>query len=246
MPKTETLNHQPSLIETKETNKVILIFFFLTITLITSVIVNLGLTFLTWKLATKEKIYVAHQGEMEIAAEKDPNFRSNQMIQETVINWLYLMWEWDAKIPGNPNLDPGIRVKGNNSFHQFKVPTRVYTASYLLEIGFREKFLKKISEIIPSNYYQGGMTSNLKIYHLGNSQRIDDGLYKIDVVMTRTDVALGSEISETKINRTIYLKSILPYRLLLQKNEPSAFRKELQSLLKNGLIIYKIEPYNNE
>ena len=240
-PKSEKLNPQDSLIETKDTNKVIRIFIILTSGLTAAIVVNLLLVILSWQLATREKIYVQEENQIQIAEAKDPDFRTNQVIQDTVIDWLYLTWEWDASIPGSSNLDSGIRIKGSDH-SQFKVPTRVYTGSYLLEVGFREKFLKQLSTLIPPSFYFGKLTSNVKIYYVSTPQRIDRQHYQIDVVMTRTDVGEYSERQETKINRRIYLRTIHPYRLVLGKDEPSTFRKQLQSLLKNGLLIYKIEP----
>ena len=240
--KSEKLTAKDSLIKTKETNKVIVIFLILAFGLLLSAIVNLGLMLSTWKLTTKEKIYVEGQGEVRIAYEKDPDFRSNEVIQETLLNWLYLTWEWEPSLPEKSNPDPGIRVKAENSNSYFKVPTRVYTASYLLEIGFRQKFLRDLSKIIPQNFYFGKLTSHLKIYHLSNAQRIARDRYKIDVVMTRTDVGEFFEREETKINRTIYLKTITPYRLVEGNGETLVFRKQLHHILKNGLLIEGIEP----
>jgi hypothetical protein len=236
------LKSKESLIEVKETNKVIIIFFILTSTLIVSTFINFGLSFLSWKLATKEKIYVERQGQTEIAEEKDPYYRSDRVIKQTVLNWLYLTWEWDYSIPGSRLPDQGVKVKtGKNNY--FIVPTRVYSGSYLLEIGFREQFLKEISTIIPQSFYNGRLSSNIKVYHVGNPVRIDKNLYKIKVIITRTDRGETSELGETQINRTIYLQSIEPDRLIMGNNEPSNFRKELARMLKNGLIIYKVTPY---
>lgn len=235
------LNKQESLIETKDSNKVIIIFFFLTICLLISAITNLGFIYLSLHLGTREKIFVTRQGEVEIAQEKDPNFRSDRVIEETVSNWLYLTHEWDSSIPNSAVKDPGVQLKAENNKY-FRVLTRIYTASYLLEVGFRKQFLAKISQQIPSSFYQGKISSDLKIYHIGNTERIDDYLYRVRVIMTRTEKSDTAEIQETQLNQIVYLQATKPYRLVLGDREPSAFRKQLNQLLKNGLIIYKISP----
>lgn len=237
------LKEQKSLVEAKDGNKIIVVFFILTISLLLSIIANIGLVYLSLHLGTREKIFVTRQGKVEIAEEKDPDFRSDKLIEETVSNWLYLSYEWDSSIPGTTAEDPGIQLIGNDKQY-FKIPTKTYAASYLLEIGLRNKYLEKLSVSIPSSFYQGKIKSILKIYFIGNIERIDENLYKVDVIMTRTDLEENVEILETQISQTIYLQATKPYRLVMGKDEPSAFRRQLNELLKSGLIIYKISPKN--
>ena len=238
---TVELEEQESLIESKDSNKVIIIFFLLATSLLISILGNIGLVYLSLNLGTREKIFVTRKGEVEIAQEKDPNFRDDKLIEETVSNWLYLTHEWDASIPGTSAKDPGVRLIGNDNKY-FKVPTKAYVASYLLEIGFRKQYLEELSKSVPSEFYSGKIESNFKLYFIGNTERIDDYLYKIDVIFTRTDIQKNIELEETQVNQTIYLQATKPYRLLLEDEDPSIFRKQLNQLLKNGLIIYKVSP----
>lgn len=235
------LKEKESLIKTKDTNKVIVIFFILGISLLTSTIINLGFVYLSLQLGTREKIFVTRQGETEIAEEKDPHYRTDKAIKETVSNFLYLTYEWNSKISNSSNKDPGVQIKGD-SHKYFKVPTKTYISSYLLEVGFRKQFLEEISKSIPSAFYQGNFSSTVKIYFIGNTERIDKNLYRVRVIMTRTDVEENAERDEKQINRIIYLQATEPYRLVLGNQEPSMFKKQLNQLLKNGLIIYKISP----
>ena len=235
------LKEQESLIESKDSNKVIVIFFLLATSLLVSVVGNIGLIYLSLNLGTREKIFVTRKGEVEIAREKDPNFRDDKLIEETVSNWLYLTHEWDASVPGTEAKDPGVRLIGDDNKY-FQVPTKAYVASYLLEIGFRKEYLQQLSKSVPSEFYGGKIESNLKLYFIGNTERIDDYLYKVDVIFTRTDIQENIELKETQVNQTIYLQATEPYRLLLKDEDPSIFRKQLNQLLKNGLIIYKVSP----
>ncbi|BAZ47130.1 hypothetical protein NIES4102_41760 (plasmid) [Chondrocystis sp. NIES-4102] len=235
------LEEKTDLIESKDGNKIILIFFILGISLFVSILGNLALIYLSVNLGTREKIFVTRKGEIEIAQEKDPNFRDEKLIEETVSNWLYLTHEWDSSVPGSSVKDSGVQLVSSNNKY-FKVPTKVYLASYLLEIGFRKQYLEELSKSIPSTFYSGKVESNFKLYFIGNTERIDDYLYKTDVIFTRTDVEENVEIAETQINQTIYLQATKPYRLMLGKEDPSIYRKQLNQLLKNGLIIYKVSP----
>ena len=237
------LKEQKSLVEAKDGNKIIVIFLILTISLLLSVVVNLALLYLSLHLGTREKIFVIRQNTVEIAEEKDPDFRSDKLIEETVSNWLYLSQEWDSSIPGTTANDPGIQLIGSDKQY-FRIPTKTYAASYLLAIGFRNKYLEKLSESVPTSFYSGKIKSTLKIYFIGNIQRIDKNLYTVDVIMTRTDLEENVEIAETQISQTISLQATKPYQLVMGNEEPSAFRKQLKELLKSGLIIYKISPKN--
>jgi hypothetical protein len=60
--------------------------------------------------------------------------------------------------------------------------------------------------------------------------------------MTRTEVGKNAEIKEIKISQVIYLEATEPYRLVLKNREKSDFKIQLNQLLKNGLIIYKVLP----
>jgi hypothetical protein len=234
------LEEKTSLIKTKDTNKVLVIFFILGISLLFSALVNLGFVYLSLQLGTREKIFVTRQGETEIAEEKDPHYRTTEAIESTVSDFLYLTHEWQSQTPGSDK-DPGVQLVGEQNKY-FKVPTKAYTASYLLEVGFRKQFLEQLSKSIPSTFYQGNLSSTLKIYFIGNTERIDENLYRVQVVMTRTEVGENAEKQEKEFNQIIYLQATEPYRLVLGNAEPSLFRKQLNQLLKNGLIIYKISP----
>lgn len=243
-PKPLELTPKKALIKSNEKNRVVLIFIILSLGLLTSALINFILAINNFSLAREKKIYVEQlDGTTLTATEEDHNFRDNKVISETVINWLYLNWEWDARIPNSDELDRGINLKDkidtNKSMR--KIPTRTYMASYLLESGFRQEFLKKMSEIIPPSVLSGHTTSNLKIYHVGQPQRLTEDTYQIQVIATRIDLASTGELAQTDFNRTYVLKTISPYRLVLGEDEPSAFRKQLNQLLKNGLIITSIK-----
>ena len=240
LPQNLELEDKQSLVTTKDSKKVIFTYIILSIALLVSIFGNFVLGILSLKLATREKIYVTRKDEVEIAEEKDPYFRSDPVIQQTISNFLYLTQEWDASIPDSNLKDSGIQLKGENSY--IRVPTKVYVGSYLLEVGFRRQYLENISETIDPVFYQGRLSSDLKIYHIGKPERFKDNLYRVKVIMTRTEKINDIEIQEVQLQQIVYLQATQPYNLVLGENEPSDFRKQIAQLLKNGLIIYKIVP----
>lgn len=239
LPQELELEDKLCLVSTQDSKKVIVTYIVLSGALLISILVNLLFGVLSLKLATKEKIYVTRKDKIEIAEEKEPDFRTDRVIQETISDFLYLTHEWDSSLP-NRNKDPGVQLKGEDSY--FRVPTKVYAASYLLEVGFRKQFLAKIAEQIDPLFYQGRLSSELKIYHIGKPERFQDNLYRAKVIVTRTEKTNEVETREVQLTQIIYLQATRPYNLVLGEQEPSNFRKQLDHLLRNGLIIYKITP----
>lgn len=232
------LQPKTDLINVKDTNKVVLTLSGLAITLFLSLFANLGLAVSNYVLAKQEKIYVEQRnGQTIVARESDRDFRSAAAIRTTAANWLALSFEWDNRIPNSEELDPGFALPDG-----LKVPTRVYAASYLVDAnnGFRQEYLTKMAEVIPRAVYSGGLTSNLQIYELGEPVRIAKDRYQLSVVATRTDISATGEKGQTEFNRVITFRTIEPYRLVLGNSEPSTFRKQLNQLLKSGLIIESI------
>ena len=238
IPSSYELRHKTDLINVKDSNKIVIIFFILAISLLLSLFANLGLVVGNYILTKQEKIYVEQlDGQTTVAKSEDRDFRSSEAIRNTVANWLALSFEWDSRIPNSKEQDPGFVLPDSS-----KVPTKVYAASYLLDVenSFRREFLTKMSEIIPSAVYSGKLTSNLLIYEISEPVRIASDKYKVSVVATRTDISTTGERGQIDFNRIITLRTIEPYRLVLGTDEPSAFRKQLNKLLESGLIIESI------
>ena len=235
------LKEKTDLINIKDRNPVLLSLISLAFSLSLSFLAILLLTFNNYKLAQKEKIFVEQSsGTTQVAQEQDYDFRSEEVIRKTISDWLYLTWEWDSTIANSEKLDLGVKIKHEKK--DVQVPSKVYAASYLIESGFRQEFLSGISELIPTSFYSGNFTSQLTIYHIGKPIRNDDR-YKVKVIATRKDLSSSGEVMEAKFNKIITMKPIEPYRLVLLEDEPSAFKKNLHHLLKNGLMITSIQNF---
>lgn len=224
------------LIPAESQNKVVFALLILSTGWLFSILAILILLVTNYTLAKREKIYVQQtDGTTLIAQEFEGNYRQPQLIQETVRNWTQLTMEWDNRIPGTEQTDPGVLIDNNKL-----VPSKAYLASYLLEDGFRREFLLKLAELVPAEVYRGQFTSNLRIYHISEPRQLSPGIYEVDLVATRIDLGTKGEKQEIKFNRTFTLQAIEPYSLVLGKDEPSAFRQQLYQLLMNGLLITKI------
>ena len=187
-------------------------------------------------LATRGKVYVQQpDGSTQLAREFPEGHRENEVLQKTVITWIKLTFEWDNRIPGSDENDQGIEVEGGKI-----VPTKAYLASYLLESGFRTEFLKLLSQIVPPAVFSGTRTSTVLIYNVSTPRQIAQTTWEVDVISTRVERGSKGELREVKFNRTFTLKAIVPAELALGKDEPLAFRHQVNELLKNGVMITKI------
>lgn len=236
------LKPNKALISLKDTNKVVLSLLGLTGGLLLSFLTILILLVNNNRLAAKEKIFVETiDGKTQQAIEKDPLFRSSEVIHEFVTNWLYLTYELDSRILNSTEHDVGVEVEYQKE--ELKIPSKTYTASYAIIDGFREEFLKKFAEFVPKEFYSGEFISVLRIYHISEPIRKKDNTYHVKVMATRIDKASSGEKAGVKFNKTIVLKPIEPYRQTA--GEPSAFRNFLENkLLKSGLLIISIENYD--
>ena len=187
-------------------------------------------------LAHRGKVYVQlNDGNTVPVQEYNFDHRSDAVIRNTVREWLQLTLEWDNRLPETQATDQGIEISRGQ-----KVTSAAYLASYLMEDGFRRSFLKRLSQIIPAAVWRGELSSTIRIYHISKPRHKSLGLWQVDVVCTRIDLAANGEKQEVPFNRTFTLKSIEPAVSLLGEGEPNAFRSEVYRLLNNGLIISQI------
>ena len=245
-PVSEELEREESLVKTKDSSKVVIIFFILGISLLLSIAANFSLVFLSLHLGTREKIFVMRGGKQEIADEKDPHFRSDELIEVTVKDWIYQTYAWNSSIldsedPKSTTRDPGVQIAGKEGGY-FKVPTKSYCASHLLEIGFRTKFLQGLSVLVPSTFYRGETKSVIDIYFVGNTQRIESNLYAVEVIYTRTDLENDVETDQVKNHQIIFLQATEPYKAGEEEDNSDLCSGGIEDLLNNGLNIYKISP----
>lgn len=219
-------------------NKVLVVLFILAAALGLSLLVNLILMFNNRSLATREKIYVQTPDGFTVTAQEfDQTYRDAKTIKQTVATWIQLTFEWDNKVPGNPDLvDEGFQVTGQT------VTTKAYLASYLMEDGFRTSFLEQLGQLIPSDVYSGSRTSLVRFFSVSDPRQIAEGRWEIDVVTTRIERDNNVEAAEIEFNRTITVEAVPPIDLALEEDEPLVWRQRVQELALNGLIITDVVP----
>jgi hypothetical protein len=195
-------------------------------------------------LATRGKVLVQMtDGTTQIAQEYDVSYRRPEVIKETAVRWMQLSYEWDNRIPGNDKAtDTGISVGGSAND---RVPTKVYLASYLIQPGFRQEFLKLMAtERIPQDVMSGRRKSMVRFYSVSDPRQVAKNRWEVDIVASRIERSATQDLGETKINRTITLQAVPPVQPLFKKDDPELWRTTLFELSKNGLMITEVKPLN--
>lgn len=227
----------------KDENKLVLALISLGFGLVLLVLVMFFVVANNRILATRGKVYVVMpDGTTEEAQEFDETHRENEVLKSTVYDFIKLTNEWDIKFPGSDKLDrEGTKIKGGNGV----VPTKVYIGSYLLEKGFRTEFLKEWSQVVPSDVYAGNRISIARIYLISTPRKISPTRWEVDTVVSRIERGTGNigDKKETSFNRTYTLQATVPDKLTLGKDESVIFRRHINSLLKNGVMITRIVPF---
>jgi len=231
---------QPVYLPIKSENSLIILMGILGVGLLVSLFANVFLLFNNRALAQRESIYVQQpDGTTAKAAAFDVTHREAEVIKNTAVRWMQLTFEWDNQIPGSNAEDQGYTVEGTTQ----KVPTEVYLASYLMDTGFRQEFLRLMgTEKISPGVLQGRVKSSVRFFAISDPRQVGEGLWEVDIVATRIERDRNREVAEVPMNRTITLKAIPPVEPVFEELEPLAWRQQMYDLLANGLIIVKVEP----
>jgi len=231
---------QPVYLPIKSENSLIILMGILGVGLLVSLFANVFLLFNNRALAQRESIYVQQpDGTTAKAAAFDVTHREAEVIKNTAVRWMQLTFEWDNQIPGSNAEDQGYTVEGTTQ----KVPTEVYLASYLMDTGFRQEFLRLMgTEKISPGVLQGRIKSSVRFFAISDPRQVGEGLWEVDIVATRIERDRNREVAEVPMNRTITLKAIPPVEPVFEELEPLAWRQQMYDLLANGLVIVKVEP----
>lgn len=231
---------QPVYLPIKSENSLIIVMGILGIGLLVSVFANLFLLFNNRALAQRDSIYVQQSdGTTAKATEFNVTHREAEVIKNTAVRWMQLTFEWDNQIPGSNAEDQGYAIEGTTQ----KIPTEVYLASYLMDKGFRQEFLRLMgTEKISPGVLQGRIKSSVRFFAVSDPRQVGEGLWEVDIVATRIERDRNQEVAEIPMNRTITMQAIPPVEPVFDDLEPLAWRKQMYDLLANGLIIVKVEP----
>ena len=235
---------QPLMVPVQSESRLMTAFFAMAIGLGLGALALLVLVANNRGLATRGKTYVQmSDGTTQLAQEFDVLHRRPEVIKATAARWLQLSFEWDNRIPGNDTQqDQGVDVDKQK---QNKVPTKVYLASYLMEPGFRQQFLKLMAgEVIPVDVLTGRRKSVVRFYSISDPRQVAQNRWDVDIVASRVERSATQELGETKLNRTITLQAIPPIDLALKQEDPDLWRKTIYELTKGGLTITEVKPLN--
>lgn len=224
----------------KSENSLIIVMGILGIALLVSLVANLLLLFNNRALAQRESIYVQQaDGTTAEAAAFDSTHREAEVIKNTAVRWMQLTFEWDNQIPGSEAEDQGYAIEGTTQ----TIPTEVYLASYLMDTGFRQEFLRLMgTEKISPGVMQGRIKSSVRFFAISDPRQVGEALWEVDIVATRIERDRNQEVAEVPMNRTITLEAVPPVEPVFDDLEPLAWRQQMYDLLANGLVIVKVEP----
>ena len=155
----------------------------------------LGSSLLQWlavaRLANKTDAYEhAYTGDVYQLTRIDPAGRSPELIQAFTLKALMLLFSWPGPQPnhlGQVEPDKGAQVDiGDDTF---RVPEQVVTSSFLLEPGLQEAMLKRIAEVVPTDYFGGDVEVLLTIDEITLPKENGvPGEYEVTVVGNRYTV----------------------------------------------------------
>jgi hypothetical protein len=237
------LKDQLKFIPVRNESLIIRILAGLSVGVFTLSLILLFLAFANRSLANRGRVYVQmDNGKTEVAQEFDVFYRDPKVIQTAVTNWIQMTYEWDNRIPGSEQTDPGIKIGSSNK----TVPTKLYLAAFLLQDGFREEFLKQIADLIPASVNTGSRRSLVRFYSIGTPTAIADNKWKIDIVSTRFESSPSQSLREVPMNWTITVQAIPYVPPILGKEDPLVFRQKVYELLSSGLVITDIVPLENQ
>jgi hypothetical protein len=239
-PEGEPMGPQPIYLPLKSENSLVLVLGLLGIGLLISILANFLLLLNNRSLAQRDSIYVQQRdGTTRPAAEFDITHREAAVIKNTAVRWMQLTFEWDNQIPGSNAEDPGYSIAGTTQ----TIPTEVYLASYLMDKGFRQEFLRLMgTEKISPGVLQGRVKSSVIFFEVSVPRLVGVWLCDVDIVATLVERDRNQEVAEIPMNRTLTLKAIPPIEPVFDDLEPLAWRRQMYDLLANGLVIVKVEP----
>lgn len=192
----------------KSENSLIIILGILGMALLVSLFGNIFQLFNNRALAQRESVYVQQaDGTTVKASEFDVFHREADVIKQTAVRWMQMTFEWDNLIPGSNAEDPGYEIEGTTR----SIPTEVYLASYLMQDGFRQEFLRILGEQkIPTGVMLGRDKSVVRFFAISDPRQVGEGLWEVDIVATRIERDRNQETNEVPMNRTITLQAIPP------------------------------------
>jgi hypothetical protein len=214
---------------------------FLCLTAFNSIILLLTLftAFRVNKIAERKTTFAQLvNGETIYISEQERNWRYPAVIQKVVSDWTTLTFNWDNKLVGTEETDPGIQVGKK------RIPTNTWFASLLLEPKFAQASLPKIAELVPTSVFTDQLRSTTIISYLSEPRAIRLGEWEIDMIATRilVDRSTGRD-ERIPFNRTFTVQAVeIPRSPLGQ--DASLIEQKIYEMRSSGLQITKMVEFN--
>jgi hypothetical protein len=177
-------------------------------------------------------------GQTIYISEQERNWRYPAVIQKVVSDWTTLTFNWDNKLVGTEEADPGIQVVKK------RIPTNTWFASLILEPKFAQASLPKIAELVPTSVFTGQIRSTTIISYLSEPRAIRLGEWEIDMIATRilVDRSTGRD-ERIPFNRTFTVQAVEIPRSPLGK-DASLIEHKIYEVRSSGLQITRMVEFN--
>lgn len=142
--------------------------------------------------------------------------RSPAAIQQFVGATLIRMFDWrgtllpgDGQTTHTPQQDPGVAVGEN-----LKITTASWQAGFAFSDGFRQPFLKQISQLTPASIFNQrpgeGSQALLVVRHIGEPKQLSNpGRWKVPVVANLLVFQNGDNLGKAiPFNKDVFVRSI--------------------------------------
>lgn len=176
--------------------------------------------------------------------------REPEQIRQFVSQAMGEMFNWNGTLPPeniedatNPKPDSGITIKTPQGFTR-KVTTSSWIGSFALAEDFRQGFLAVISEMTPTEVFNGnrnqGLTANLLIQRVYPPEKIGNGRWRVGMVanIVQTRGIDGKKVL-TPFNKDFLVRAIDTFQHPLPNNI-TQLQKSVYRLRNQGLEIYEI------
>jgi len=180
-------------------------------------------------------------GQTIVVSQEDQLFRYPSVIKKFVSDWTMLTFNWEPKIPGTNQPDPGVRVNGSSK----RVPSTTAEAALMLEPAFAPAALRFIAEeVIPPEFAGGQIKEIVVISFLSEPRQIAPGKWEVDLQSSRILMSIDNQILQvTPFNKTVTVKTAEIQRSPLGK-DASLTAQRVYELRAAGLQITQLVNYN--
>lgn len=174
--------------------------------------------------------------------------RTSEGIKYFATTTLYQLFNWDNRKDFESvldihkgEIDKGVTV--STRLGQPKVPTNTWQASYALSNSFRQEFLEKIAELIPSEVFSGQVRVLLIFTDVSEPESLGDGKWKLTVNGDLNFFRGNTPVKSVPFARQVYVETIAVPAIPKAEDETAS---ALYAARLSGLQIYHLEEIDHQ